>query len=93
MLSPVLDMSRGNADKIKDTDSEDTQPLSWKLSKKGSSSSIKAPPKFMKPPETRSSSRNLMKEALIDNKNKNKKRRTLKKSGCSCISNEKGRDS
>lgn len=79
MFSPVLDLFGGDTNEKEDTNSEDNQPLSWKISKKGSFSFTKAPPKPVKPPGTRLNSWKLMKEALEENKNNTKKRRMLKK--------------
>lgn len=42
VLPPVLDQSSAYVDEKGSSDSEDKRPLSWNLSKKGSSSSTKA---------------------------------------------------
>lgn len=74
VLSLVLDLS-GIMGAKGDLDSDDNKPLSRKLHKKGSSSSIKASIGTIKIPRTRSSTRNLMREALeISNKNTKKRR-------------------
>lgn len=75
VLPDMLDLSGGNLDRKNDFDSEDNQPPSWKLSKKGSSLSTKASTRTVKPSGARLSPRNLMKKTL------KKKRIILRKRG------------
>lgn len=70
VLPPILDLSGGDKDS---TNSDDDRSMSWKISKKGSSSSTKASSGTVKPSRTRSSPRYLMKEALEKNKSNTNK--------------------
>lgn len=80
VLSYILDLS-GNKDAKGDSNSDDNKPLSQKLHKKSSSYSTKASIGTIKTLGTRSSTRNLIREALKRRNKNNKKRRQPKKLG------------
>lgn len=78
VLAHVLDLYGGHVNEKGNLDSVDNRPLSWKLSKKGSSSFTKAQTQIVKPLGTRLTSKNLMKKDIEINKENTKNRRMQK---------------